>query len=93
MEEIIDRERYQALLRRENYDAKIQRYSHIPEIQLYNEIKEFYRMFQTQETEERLDKLEQAALLMEEKIRGRYRDGRGRFGERGHVRGALRHRS
>jgi len=68
VEEIIDRERYQALMRRENYDTKIHRYSHIPEIQLYNEIKDFYRMFQTQETEERLDKLEQAALLMEEKI-------------------------
>ena len=69
MEQIIDRDRYEALRRRENYDTKTMKYSHIPEIQLYNEIKEFYRMFQTQETEERLDKLEQAALLMEEKIR------------------------
>ena len=68
-EEVIDRDRYQAFMRRENYDTKNHRFSHIPEIQLYNEIKEFYRMFQTQETEERLDKLEQAALLMEEKIR------------------------
>lgn len=69
VEQIIDHERYRALRRRENYDTKTMKYSHIPEIQLYNEIKEFYRMFQTQETEERLDKLEQAALLMEEKIR------------------------
>lgn len=69
VEQVIDRERYEALRRRENYDTKTMKYSHIPEIQLYNEIKEFYRMFQTQETEERLDKLEQAALLMEEKIR------------------------
>jgi uncharacterized protein len=69
VEQIIDQERYQALRRRENYDAKTLKYSHIPEIQLYNEIKEFYRMFQTQETEERLDILEQVALLMEEKIR------------------------
>lgn len=69
VEQIIDRERYEALGRRENYDTKTLKYSHIPEIQLYNEIKEFYRMFQTQETEERLDRLEQAALLMEEKIR------------------------
>jgi Icc-related predicted phosphoesterase len=68
VEEIIDHERYQALRRRENFDTKTLKYSHIPEIQLYNEIKEFYRMFQTQETEERLDKLEQAALLMEDKI-------------------------
>jgi Icc-related predicted phosphoesterase len=69
VEQIIDHDRYLALRRRENYDAKTLKYSHIPEIQLYNEIKEFYRMFQTQETEERLDVLEQVALLMEEKIR------------------------
>jgi Icc-related predicted phosphoesterase len=69
VEQVIDRERYEALRRRENYDTKTVRYSHIPEIQLYNEIKEFYRMFQTQETEERMDLLEQVALLMEEKLR------------------------
>ncbi len=69
VEEIIDRERYQALRKRENFDTKISKYSHIPEIQLYNEIKQFYRMFQTQETEERLGTLEQVALLMEDKIR------------------------
>lgn len=69
VEKIIDQDRYRAFRRRENFDTKIPKYSHIPEIQLYNEIKEFYRMFQTQETEERLDKLEQAALLMEDKIR------------------------
>jgi Icc-related predicted phosphoesterase len=69
VEQIIDPDRYQALRRRENYDSKTLKYSHIPEIQLYNEIKEFYRMFQTPETEERLDLLEQVALLMEEKIR------------------------
>jgi Icc-related predicted phosphoesterase len=69
VEEIIDRERYDALRRRENFDSKTLKYSHIPEIQLYNEIKEFYRMFQTHETEERLDVLEQVALLMEEKLR------------------------
>jgi hypothetical protein len=48
---------------------QVTKYSHIPEIKLYNEIKQFYRMFQTQETEERLDMLEQVALLMEDKIR------------------------
>jgi Icc-related predicted phosphoesterase len=69
MERIIDPERYDAFRRRENYDARTAKLSHIPEIQLYNEIKQFYRMFQTQETEERLDMLEQVALLMEEKIR------------------------
>ncbi|MHB9096563.1 MAG: metallophosphoesterase family protein [Syntrophales bacterium] len=67
-EQIIDRERYGAFQRRENYDTHVTKYSHIPEITLYNEIKQFYRMFQTQETEERLDMLEQVALLMEDKI-------------------------
>ena len=47
---------------------KTQKYSHIPEIQLYNEIKQFYRMFQTEETDERLDKLEEVTRLIEEKI-------------------------
>ena len=69
VERIIDPERYDAFRRRENYDTKTAKLSHIPEIQLYNEIKQFYRMFQTQETEERLDMLEQVALLMEDKIR------------------------
>ena len=69
VEQIIDPERYGAFRRRENYDTKVIKYSHIPEIQLYNEIKQFYRMFQTQETDERLDMLEQVAILMEDKIR------------------------
>ena len=68
MEKINDPERYGAFLRRKNYDTKIIKYSHIPEIQLYNELKQFYQMFQTQETDERLDMLEQVALLMEDKI-------------------------
>ena len=42
--------------------------SHIPEVQLYNEIKQFYRTFQTEATEERLNKLEQIANLIEEGI-------------------------
>ena len=69
IERIIDRERYSAFQRRENYDTKVPKVSHIPEIKLYNEIKQFYRMFQTQETDERLDMLEQVALLIEDKIR------------------------
>jgi hypothetical protein len=52
---------------RENFDTK-SRNSHIPEIQLYNELKQFYQMFQTQETDERLDMLEQVAILIEDKI-------------------------
>jgi Icc-related predicted phosphoesterase len=68
VERIIDHERYNAFRRRENFDTKVVKYSHIPEIELYNEIKQFYRMFQTRETDERLDMLEQVALLMEDKI-------------------------
>ncbi|MDD5711130.1 MAG: metallophosphoesterase [Smithellaceae bacterium] len=65
-EEIIDKERYSALQRRENYDAKTVKSSHIPEFVLYNEIKQFFRMFQTNEAEERIDRLEKASRLIEE---------------------------
>jgi hypothetical protein len=67
-ETIVDNERYKALQQGENFDSKTEKYSHIPEVQLYNEIKQFYRMFQTEETEERLSKLEQIAHLIEEGI-------------------------
>jgi Icc-related predicted phosphoesterase len=67
-EKIVDAERYNALKQGKNFDAKTQKYSHIPEIQLYNEIKQFYRMFQTEHTEDRLDKLEQIAHQIEERI-------------------------
>jgi len=68
-EKVIDRNRYDHLKAGANYDMKNQKYSHIPEIQLYNEIKQFYRLFQTEETEERLDKLEEVANLVDERIR------------------------
>jgi len=68
-ETIVDEGRYRALKAGENYDSKIQKVSHIPEIQLYNEIKQFYRMFQTEETEERLDILEQVAKRIENRVR------------------------
>ena len=44
------------------------KYSHIPEFELYNEIKNFYRTFQTAETDERLEQLEEVALRFDEKI-------------------------
>ncbi len=68
-ERVVDRERYQAMREGRNVDTKVQKVTHIPEIQLYNEIKQFYRTFQTGETEERLDKLEEVARLIEERIR------------------------
>lgn len=67
-ESIVDVERYNALKRYENFDTKIPKVSHIPEVQLYNEIKRFFRMFQTEETEDRLEKLEQIARRIEEGI-------------------------
>jgi Icc-related predicted phosphoesterase len=67
-ETIVDAERYKALKQGDNFDLKTEKYSHIPEVQLYNEIKQFYRMFQTEETEERINKLEQIVNLIEKGI-------------------------
>ena len=68
VEKIIDRERYNALKAGENFDMKVKKFSHIPEIQLYKDIKQFYRMFQTEETEDRIDKMEEVARLIEDRI-------------------------
>lgn len=67
---VVDEERYNALKQGINYDSKMQKHTHIPEIELYNEIKRFYRMFQTEEAEIRLEKLEQIAHLIEDQIHG-----------------------
>ena len=67
---MVDVERYTALKEGRNFDTKETKSSHIPEVQLYNEIKQFYRMFQTEETEDRLKKLEQIASLIEENVPG-----------------------
>jgi len=69
-EDIIDEERYDALQRRRNYDTQVVKYSSIPEIQLFKEIRQFYRKFQTVETDERLDKLEEVVHFFEDKIKG-----------------------
>ncbi len=66
----VDAERYAALREGSNFDMKEIKVSHIPEVQLYNEIKQFYRTFQTEATEERLQKLEQIASLIDEQVRG-----------------------
>jgi Icc-related predicted phosphoesterase len=68
IEKIVDTERYHALKNGYNYDVKINKVSHIPEFILYNEIKQFFRTFQTQESEERLDKLEKAVRMIEEQV-------------------------
>jgi hypothetical protein len=66
--QILDTARYRALEEIKNYDLKDIKESHIPEITLYNEIKNFYRAFQTQETEERLHTLEVITSLIEDKV-------------------------
>ncbi len=68
--EVVDEERYKAHRDGRNYDSLSQKPSHIPEVQLYNEIKNFYRMFQTEEAEDRLSKLEQIARMIEERVHG-----------------------
>jgi uncharacterized protein len=69
-EEIIDNDRYNAIKKHENYDLKIQKYSHIPEIDLFNDIKQYFRMFQTQETEVRVDMMERAIKQLEGNLEG-----------------------
>jgi Icc-related predicted phosphoesterase len=70
IEEIVDQERYNALKVRQGFDVTEEKYSHIPQIQLFRDIKKFYRMFQTQETEDRMDKLEEVVRFLEDKIEG-----------------------
>lgn len=67
-ERIIDEERYRAHRFGKNYDARMEKYSHIPEFKLYNEIKNFYRSFQTVETDERLEQLEEVTLRFDQQI-------------------------
>ncbi len=69
-EKVIDPGRYEALLQRRNFDMQALRSSHIPEIALFNDIKKFYRTFQTPETEDRLDSLEEVIPLLEARFQG-----------------------
>ncbi len=64
-EEIVDQERWDALKRRENFDLEMKKYSHIREIELFNDLRQFFRLFQTRETDERLDMLEKVTRLLE----------------------------
>lgn len=68
LEDIIDVERFQARRLGQNYDMHIQKYHHIPEIELFKEIKNFFRMFRTQETEDRLDELDHAIEMLKDKF-------------------------
>ncbi len=62
-EEIIDPERYNALKLQQNFDMKTEKYSHIPEIELFLDIRNFFRRFQTKESETRMQELE---IVLEE---------------------------
>jgi len=64
-EEVVDQERYDALKRRDSVDFQISKDSHIPEVELFNDIRNFFRMFQTRETEDRIDMLEKVIRLLE----------------------------
>ncbi len=68
VEDVIDLERMEARRLQRNYDMKLSKYSHIPEIELFKEIKQFFRLFQTQETEDRLDHLEKAIELIKDRF-------------------------
>jgi Icc-related predicted phosphoesterase len=70
VEDIIDRERYGSLKKGQNYDESTIKYSQIPEIELFNDIKKFYRAFQTSETEDRIDILEEVVQLFKDKVKG-----------------------
>lgn len=70
VEDIIDQGRYSSLKNRKNHDAKSINYSQIPEIELYNDIKKFFMTFQTPETEDRIDMLEEVVQLFKDKIKG-----------------------
>ncbi len=63
-ETVIDQGRFEALKRYENFDSKTQKYSHIPEIVLFKEIKQFFKTFQTPETEARIEHLEKSLRKM-----------------------------
>jgi Icc-related predicted phosphoesterase len=67
-EHIIDAERLNALKQQKNYDDKSLKYSHIPEIELFNEIKQLFRMFQTNETEDRINTMEDLTKMMKGKF-------------------------
>ncbi|MCX8122860.1 MAG: metallophosphoesterase [Spirochaetes bacterium] len=67
-ETIIDEGRFNAKKKLHNIDMNIQQYSHIPEIELFKEIKNFFRMFQTEESELRVEKLEEIVKRIEPMI-------------------------
>ncbi len=64
---VIDASRHDALIKRENLTVKSKILAY-PRDTPVHEIKQFFRMFQTPETDERVDRLERVARLIEARI-------------------------
>jgi Icc-related predicted phosphoesterase len=67
-DDTIDLERYNARRSGINYDMKTEKYSHIPEIELFKDIRQFFRLFQTHETDVRIDYLEKAVETLNKQL-------------------------
>lgn len=59
-ETIIDEARYQALKEISVIDENVERYSQIPEVRIFRDIRNFFRIHQTKQSEERIINLENA---------------------------------
>ncbi len=63
-ERIIDRQRHEALRRISVVDDTIERYNQIPELKVLRDIRNFFRIHQTRQTEERIINLEKAVASL-----------------------------
>jgi Icc-related predicted phosphoesterase len=59
-ESIIDHARLQALRQLTVVDENMERYNQIPELKIFRDIRNFFRIYQTKQTEERIKNLEKA---------------------------------
>jgi len=59
-ETVIDGARYQALADISQIDENIERYTQVPELKIFRDIRNFFRIYQTKQTEERIRNLERA---------------------------------
>ncbi|TFH38358.1 MAG: hypothetical protein E4G96_10595, partial [Chrysiogenales bacterium] len=63
-ETVFDRSRYDALRRISVVDDNIERYNQIPELKVFRDIRNFFRIHQTKQTEERIVNLEEALAAL-----------------------------
>ncbi len=59
-ENVIDRQRLQALADISVMDDNLERYNQVPELKIFRDIRNFFRIHQTKQTEERVQNLERA---------------------------------